>query len=164
MKKHWLYFGIVACLIVGASVAAIIWVLHSGHTSSVTHNTPAQQTATTIPHNERQVVISYDQAMMKQDWTTLYTSAVTGTWGGYSEKEFSQLMAQQVKQKGTIVSITPLTNISNPEIKTNADLLTYFSVIEKVVMSKNGTIETATYGITFVLENGSWKFFTSKKI
>jgi hypothetical protein len=164
MKKRWFYFAGGACIIIVASIVTLIWVSHSEPTTNTTHYTPAQQTATAIPQNEHQVVNTYNQAMIKQDWAAIYASASTGALGGYTQGEFSQLMAQQVQKNGSIVSITPLSNSINPEIKTNADHITYFSIIEKVIIDKSGISETAMYGVTFILENGAWKFFTSTKI
>jgi hypothetical protein len=149
---------VIIVLVVGIGVAAVL-IFQAGHAKVSTQHTIAQKTV--IPGNERQVVQSYNQAIIRQDWATMYASTAQSVIGSQTQEEFAQAMAQQVKNEGTISSII---TTSNPEVKTNPDGLIYFTVFEKVVIVKNSLSQTISIVSVFILENGTWKYFTSKKL
>ena len=113
-----------------------------------------------IPGNERQVVQTYNQAAMKQDWATLYGTTSKITTGDATEEQFAQMMAQQAQTSGTISSIT---NTSNPAVKTNPDGIIYFTIHEQVTIVKNGTSQTQSMISLYILEDGVWKYWFSKR-
>lgn len=116
---------------------------------------------TVIPGNERQVIQMYNQAIMKQDWAIVYATSSKDVIGDASQERFAQMMAQQVQDAGTISSII---TTSNPEVNTNPDGIIYFSVHEQEVLVKNGTSHTQSLISIFVLEDGTWKYWFSKKL
>ena len=143
-------------LVAAIGVVIIISILQVGHTKVSTQQTQK----TVIPANERQVVQIYNQAAMKQDWATVYATTSKIVVGDTSPGQFAQMMAQQARDSGSVLSITMT---SPPIVKTNPDGITYFTIHEQVVIIKNGTSQTQSVISLFILEDGSWKFWFSKR-
>lgn len=149
---------VIVCVVLMAGIGVIVGtvVLRSGHTQDI---------GQTIPHNEHQVVEAYNQAMIKQDWQTIYTSTAVSARGSNTQEEFNQLMMQKEQENGNIVSITPISDLSAVQVKTTADgSTTYFTVSEKMTIVKNGISQSLSVVSLFILEHGTWKYLTSKKI
>ena len=125
--------AIILVLVVGLGAVALTFVLRAGHGKVPTASPGVQKTV--IPGNERQVVQTYNQAAMKQDWTTLYATTSKISTGDATAEQFAQMMAQQAQASGTISSIT---TTSKPEVNTNPDGIIYFTILEQVTVVKNG--------------------------
>ena len=152
-----LLIGIIALAIGIGAVAAFVFQV--GHTKSSTQHMVVQKTI--IPGNERQVVQTYSQAVMMQDWATVYATTSKDVIGDASQEQFTKMMMQQVKDAGTISSII---TTSNPEVNTNPDGIIYFTIHEQEVLVKNGRSQTQSLISIFVLEEGTWKYWFSKKL
>jgi hypothetical protein len=161
MKKRWRYLLAISAVVIGVTVIVALWLFQSGHTDVRTQHTTAQKTASAIPGNERQIVQTYNQALLKQDWATVYASTSNIVVGDYTQEQFAQMMARQVQNVGVVSSIT---TTSNPEVKTNPDGIIYFTIHEHAIVVKNGTSQTQSLISLFILENGAWKFWFSKKV
>lgn len=70
------------------------------------------------------------------------------------------MMAQQVQSGGTITAIVMT---SPPEVITNTDEAPYFLFQEQVTTVKNGKTQTQSLTSIFLLEDGAWKYWFSKK-
>ena len=149
--------AIILVLVVGLGAVALTFVLRAGHANVPTASPGVQKTV--IPGNERQVVQTYNQAAMKQDWTTLYATTSKISTGDATAEQFAQMMAQQAQASGTISSIT---TTSKPEVNTNPDGIIYFTILEQVTVVKNGTSQTRSVITLYILEDGIWKYWFSK--
>lgn len=94
-SPRFLLVAIILVLVVGLGAVALTFVLRAGHAKVPTSSPGVQKTA--IPGNERQVVQTYNQAAMKQDWTTLYATTSKIATGDATAEQFAQMMAQQVQ-------------------------------------------------------------------
>jgi hypothetical protein len=156
-SPRFLFLAIILVLAVGSGAVALTLAIRAGHAtvpvSAGTHKT-------VIPGNERQVVQTYNQAAIKQDWATLYTTTSKITTGDATEAQFEQMMTQQAQAYGTISSITIT---SSPAVKTNPDGIIYFTIHEQVTMVKHGTSQTQSMISLYILEDGVWRYWFSKK-
>ena len=156
-SPRFLLLTIIIALVVGLGAVALTFVLRAGHAK--VPSTGVQKTV--IPGNERQVVQTYNQAAMKQDWAILYATTSKIATGDATEEQFAQMMAQQAQASGTISSIT---TTSSPAVKTNPDGIIYFTIHEQVTVVKNGTSQTQSIISLYILEDGVWKYWFSKKV
>lgn len=161
MARRWHYTLIITLVVVGSITSGLIWFFVSGYSHGTVAPTATPQATATIPKNERQVVEVYNQAVVKQDWSTVYTTTSTSVVGTYTPEQFGVLMNQEVLDKGAISSIK---TTSQPVVNTNADGIVYFTISEQVVVIKNGLTQTQSLISVFVLENGVWKFWFSKAL
>jgi hypothetical protein len=144
-------------LVAGIGAVVVTLIFHAGHASVPSQYTITQKTV--IPGNEHQIVQTYNQAAMKQDWATIYASSSEIVVAGYTEAQFAQMMSHQVQEEGSISSISV---ISAPQVKTNADGTTYFTISEQVTMTKNNVSKMQSLISIYILENGVWKFWFTK--
>ncbi len=153
-----LLLTVISLLVVGIGVVAAL-VFQSRHAKVSTQHPVVQKTV--IPGNERQVTQMYNQAVMKQDWATVYASTSRIVTGDLTQEQYAQILSQQIQNGGTISSIVMT---SNPEVITNADEAPYFIVQEQVTTVKNGKTQTQSLTSIFILEDGAWKYWFSKKV
>ncbi len=154
-----LLLAVFIVLVVSIGVIIVTLIFQADHAKISTQHTDTQKTV--IPTNERQVVQTYNQALAKQNWATIYATTSNIVVGNYTPDQFAQMMAQQVQDVGTVSSIS---TTSNPEVKTNPDGTLYFTINEQVVFIKNGVSQTQSLISIFILEDGTWKFWFSKKV
>lgn len=114
---------------------------------------------TAIPGGERQAVDSVNTAMIHQDWATLYSLTSTTVTSQVSETQFATLMTQQVAATGAVTAVTVT---GDPVVGTDQAGITYFTVAESVTLTHDGATRTSPMTAYFLLEGGTWKFFTTK--
>lgn len=131
-------------------------------TAELTDSTNSQSfsLATLVPAGESQAVQTYNQALINQDWATVYTLTSQTVTSVYTEAQFAQLMQQQVQTVGAITSIT-ITSTPQVTIDTTAGD-TSFTVNEQVTLTQGGSSQTQAATAKFVLEAGAWKYLTSQ--
>jgi|SRR5579884_1415206 len=156
-RYWWLYFVIITCatFLIGGGILLIL----ENHHSFTPQKPAVQLSISAAPHNERKMIQKYNQAAIKQDWTTVYDLTSQSVTAGYTEAQFAQMMTQQVQNIGTISSISAT---SNPQVTINSANTIYFTISEKVTINKNGMTQSKSMIVVFILENGSWKFWFSK--
>jgi hypothetical protein len=71
-------------LVVGIGVVVVTLLFHAGYASVPTQRTNVQKTV--IPGNEGQIVKTYNQAALKQDWATIYANTSQSIVSGYTIK------------------------------------------------------------------------------
>ncbi len=163
IRKWWVALLVITgVVVITVGVLLLFLLVHKpASTTASSVQTSVQQTVAALPHNERQVVTSYNQALVKQDWTTIYASTAQSVLGSDSQEQFAQTMEQQVQSQGSISSITVT---SEPEIKTSSGGMIYFTVFETVALNQQSTTRKLTIVSVFILENAKWKYFTSKSV
>lgn len=114
---------------------------------------------TVAPPDAMATAQRFNQSAIHQDWATMYQSMASSDVLGLSPAQFAQQMAQAEQQTGTITSITV---ISGPTVKSSAEGDIYYTIVEQVTVSLNGATSQQRIGSVFVLENGQWKFWFSK--
>ena len=148
--------AIIVLVVILAIVA--IFVFHAGHAQISTQHPTAQKTV--VPANERRVVQTYNQAVIKQDWATVYVNTSNIVTGNNTQEQFAQAMAVQEQNEGKVVSITVT---SPPQVFTNSGGSPYFTIQEQEVIVQNGITQTQSLLSVYLLEDGTWKYWFSKK-
>lgn len=131
-------------------------------TAEITDTTNSQSfsLATLVPAGASQAAQAYNQALINQDWATVYTLTSQTVTSVYTEAQFAQLMQQQVQSVGAITAIT-ITSAPQVTVDTTAGE-TSFTVNEQVTLTQGGSSQTQAATAKFVLEGGAWKYLTSQ--
>lgn len=142
-------------------LTAILDLVHLGATITFSDLTDKLSFVTTVkpPPDMHAAVTTYEQAMVAQNWTQLYSLTAPSVTAGYTSAQFAAALQQQEKQVGTITAVTV---VSGPVIGTNPAGITYFTVTEQWTVNHNGQVQTSTYISTYILENGTWMFWYSQ--
>lgn len=115
---------------------------------------------TDVPDGKQQAIEAYDQALINQDWATVYTLTSQVTLGGMTEDQFAQAMEQAVQSAG---AITATSMTSQPQATVDPTTgITTFTVTEQMTITLNGVVQNQTYTCTYILEDGVWKFLSSE--
>lgn len=116
---------------------------------------------TDIPGGQTDILKKTDDAAINQDWATLYQYTADEVTGSMTEAQFAQTMTQQTQSTGRITAIQVT---SDPQVQTNDQGITFFTVQEKVTISTNGISQTQNMVAAYVLEDGTWKLWYSNPI
>jgi hypothetical protein len=114
---------------------------------------------TQVPGGALQAAQTYNQALINQDWATVYALTSQTVTSVYTEAQFAQVMQQQVQSVGAITA-TSVTSEPQVTVDTTAGETT-FTVNEQVTRVLNGVSTTQSITREYILEDGVWKFFTS---
>jgi hypothetical protein len=115
---------------------------------------------TQVPGGALQAAQTYNQALINQDWATVYSLMSQTVTSVYTEAQFAQLMQQQVQSVG---AITAITITSEPQVTVDtSDGETSFTITEQVTLTQGGSSQTRSATAKFVLEGGAWKYLTSQ--
>jgi hypothetical protein len=97
-----------------------------------------------------------------QSWLPIYSGTSRVITGQYDDAGFAKVLSQQAQQKGHITSITPTTQA--PQVQFSASGQAYFTVTDKVTLTKNGNTSTVTVTSYYLLQSGQWVFWFSMPI
>lgn len=122
-------------------------------------NSQSFSLTTAVPAGASQAVQAYDQALINQDWATVYNLTSQTTLGGATEAQFAQAMQQQVQTVGAVTA-TSITSQPQVTIDTSTGITT-FLVTEQMTITLNGVSQTQSITSQYILENGIWKFLAS---
>lgn len=124
-----------------------------------TTNHTAFQAVTKAPPDASATVSRYNQALISQDWATVYALSSQAMTQGYTETQFAKVFSDQVQQYGAITKIIVL---SPPKVATNPAGIVYFTVAEQATLYHQAHVTTTNATSVFVLDGGMWKYWFSQ--
>ncbi len=104
-------------------------------------------------------VTTYDNAVLKADWNTVWKSTSQQITAQYPEPEFVASITSQIQSVGRITSISA--PLAPPAVQFTPEGQAYFSVDQMITVEHNGSSSTKTETSYYLLESGEWQFWFS---
>ena len=108
----------------------------------------------------QQSVMTFDQAVIAQNWAKVYALSAPDITGQYSEAQLAATLGSHASTVGSIPALT--VQASAPALRFTVGGEAFFAVDQQATLSQNGATTTRSLTSYYLFEGGQWLFWFSK--